>query len=84
MLGTPSLRRMVERAAVRRLLDLDELNRAMERAKRRRGIRALRTILDDWRTEDGLLPDVRSEFEALVLPRLFVQRIARTLLQAGS
>jgi Protein of unknown function (DUF559)/Transcriptional regulator, AbiEi antitoxin len=77
MLGTPSLRRMVERAAVRRLLDLDGVDRAMEQAKRRRGIAALRMILEDWRTEDGSVPDVRSEFEALVLPRLIAMGLPR-------
>jgi hypothetical protein len=77
MLGIPSLRRMVERAAVRRLLDLDAVDRAMEQAKRRRGIGALRMILEDWRTEDGSVPDVRSEFEALVLPRLIAMGLPR-------
>lgn len=42
----------------------------MAQAKRRRGIGSLRMILEDWRTSDGSVPDVRSEFEALVLPRL--------------
>jgi hypothetical protein len=77
MLGIPSLRRMVERAAVRRLLDLDAVDRAMEQAKRRRGIGALRMILEDWRTDDGSVPDVRSEFEALVLPRLIAMGLPR-------
>lgn len=77
MLGTPSLRRMVERAAVRRLLDLEAVDRAMEQAKRRRGIGALRMILEDWRTDDGSVPDVRSEFEALVLPRLIAMGLPR-------
>jgi hypothetical protein len=77
MLGVPSLRRMVERAAVRRLLDIDAVDRAMEEAQRRRGIRALRMIVEDWRTDDGLLPDVRSEFEALVLPQLIAMGLPR-------
>jgi len=77
MLGIPSLRRLVERAAVRRLLDLEATDRAMEQAKRRRGIGALRMILEDWRTEDGAVPDVRSEFEALVLPRLVAMGLPR-------
>jgi hypothetical protein len=77
MLGTPSLRRMVERAAVRRLLDLEAVDRAIEQAKRRRGITTLRMILEDWRTADGQVPDVRSEFEALVLPRLIAMGLPR-------
>jgi hypothetical protein len=77
MLGIPSLRRMVERAAVRRLLDLEAVDRAMEQAQRRRGIGALRMILEDWRTDDGSVPDVRSEFEALVLPRLIAMGLPR-------
>jgi hypothetical protein len=77
MLGISSMRRMVERAAVRRLLDLDRLDRAMEQAWRRRGIGALRMILEDWRTDDGSTPDVRSEFEALVLPRLIAMGLPR-------
>jgi hypothetical protein len=77
MLGIPSLRRMVERAAVRRLLDLEAVDRAMEQAKRRRGVGALRMILEDWRTDDGSVPDLRSEFEALVLPRLVAMGLPR-------
>lgn len=70
MLGTPSLRRTVERAAVLKLFDLGALDSALHRAKGRRGVSALRTIVEEWRTEDGTTPDVRSDFEALVLPRL--------------
>jgi hypothetical protein len=77
MLGISSLRRMVERAAVRRVLDLEGADRAIEQAQRRRGIGALRMILEDWRTEDGSVPDVRSEFEALVLPRLIAMGLPR-------
>jgi hypothetical protein len=77
MLGTPSLRRMVERAAVRRLLDLEAVDRAIEQAKRRRGIAALRAILEDWRTDDGQVPDLRSELEALLLPRLIAMGLPR-------
>lgn len=79
MLGIPSLRRLVERAAVRRLLDIDAVDQAMEQAQRRRGIGALRMIVEDWRTDDGLLPDVRSEFEALVLPRLVAMGLPRPI-----
>jgi len=70
MLGTPSLRRMVERAAVLKKLDLAALDHSLRWAEGRRGVKALREIADEWRTEDGVVADVRSEFEALVLPRL--------------
>jgi hypothetical protein len=68
--GTASLRRAVEQAAFRRSLDIDALDLAIHNAKRRRGLRILRAIADDWRTKDGQLPDVRSPFEAFALPQL--------------
>jgi hypothetical protein len=70
ILGTPSLRRAVEEAAVRKLLDIPALDLAMDSAKGRRGVPALRAIVDEWRGPDGNAPDVRSIFEARVLPRL--------------
>ncbi|HET7509829.1 MAG TPA: type IV toxin-antitoxin system AbiEi family antitoxin domain-containing protein, partial [Solirubrobacterales bacterium] len=68
--GTASLRRAVEQAAFRKSLDIDALDLAIHNAMRRRGMRILRAIADDWRTKDGQLPDVRSPFEALALPQL--------------
>jgi very-short-patch-repair endonuclease len=68
--GTASLRQVVERAAVLKLLDIGALDLAIHQAQRRRGVRVLGAIADDWRTKSGKLPDVRSDFEALVLPRL--------------
>lgn len=68
--GTYSLRLAVEQAAVRKLLDLDELDRAMRRGRGRRGVPVLRAIADEWRAPDGQAPDVRSVFEARILPRL--------------
>lgn len=68
--GVASLRKAVERAAVLKRLDVDALDLAIYNAKRRRGMRILSAIADDWRTKDGELPDIRSDFEALVLPRL--------------
>jgi hypothetical protein len=79
ILGTRSLRRAVERAAVLRLLDLEALDAAMHTAKGRPGMRALRLILADWRTEDGTTPDVRSDFEALVLPQLIARGLPRPI-----
>jgi hypothetical protein len=75
--GMPSLRRMVERAAVLRLLDLEALDLAIAMAKGRRGLGGLRTILIHWRTPDGAPPDLRSEFEARVLPRLLEKGLPR-------
>ena len=69
-LSIHALRQLVERAAVLKLLDLWELDCALERARGRRGVRGLRAILADWRPEDGTVPDVRSVFEARALPRL--------------
>lgn len=67
--GTRTLRTAVEQAAVRKLLDLDELDRAMRRGRGRRGVPALRAIAAEWRPV-GKVPDVRSIFEARMLPRL--------------
>jgi very-short-patch-repair endonuclease len=77
ILGISSLRRMVERAAVLKLLDLGALDMAIEQGKGRRGIKALKLILEDWRTEDGSVPNLRSDFEALVLPRLVAKGLPR-------
>lgn len=68
--GIDSLRKAVERAALLKRLDLDALDLAIHNAKRRRGLRILQMVVADWRTRDGKLPDVRSDFEALVFPRL--------------
>lgn len=76
-LGSPSLRRLVERAAILKLLDLEELDLAIAMARGRRGLGALRAILVDWRTPDGVVPDLRSEFEARVLPRLLASGLRR-------
>ena len=77
ILGIASLRRAVERAAVLKQLDLVALDAALLRARRRRGISALRLILEDWRSNDDTVPDVRSDFEALVLPRLLAMGLPR-------
>jgi hypothetical protein len=77
MLGDPSLRKAVERAAVLKLLDLPALDGSLQAAQGRRGILALEAIAAEWRSEDGAAPDVRSDFEALVLPRLLAMGIPR-------
>lgn len=48
VLGERSLRRVVERAAVLRMLDVPEIERSLA-VRRRRGAPVLRTILRDWR-----------------------------------
>lgn len=79
LLGLPSLRREVERAAVLKLLDIGAIDRALTRAKGRRGVKVLRTIVDEWRTDSDTTPDVRSVFEARVLPRLLALGLPRPL-----
>lgn len=68
-LGTTSLRRMVEQAAVLRALDVREVDRVLACGPRR-GAPRLRAILTAWRTEDGRLPRLRSLLEARFLPVL--------------
>jgi very-short-patch-repair endonuclease len=77
MVGLETLRRTVERAAVLKLLDLDAADLSLCHAKGRRGLRGLTAILADWRTPDGKTQDVRSDFEALVLPRLVAMGLPR-------
>jgi very-short-patch-repair endonuclease len=77
ILSLRSLRRTVERAAVLKLLDLGALDRSLEYGRGRRGLSGLKAILADWRTPDGTTPDVRSDFEALVLPRLVAAGLPR-------
>ncbi len=78
-LGIGSLRRRVERAVVLDLLDFGELDLVLAAAKGRRGVRALAAIASDWRSEDGSAPDVRSVFEARVLPELVAQGLPRPI-----
>lgn len=77
--GVKALREQVEQAAVLKLLDLDDLDLAMARAKGRSGLKWLRAIADGWRSEDGTVPDVRSVFEARALPRLVALGLPRPL-----
>src|ERR1700749_3700211 len=70
MVGLPTLRKIVGRAAILRKLDLQAVDLAIHNAKRRRGLRALELALIPYRTKDGKVPDVRSDFETLVLPEL--------------
>lgn len=71
------LRKVVGRAAIRRKLDLQASDIAIYNAKGRRGLRKLELALLPYRTKDGKVPDVRSDFETLVLPQLFDQGMSR-------
>jgi hypothetical protein len=64
-----SLRRLVEQAAVLRVLDVPAVDRILARG-RRCGAPNLRTVLDVWRTDDERKPRLRSPLEARVLPLL--------------
>lgn len=77
ILTVPSMCQVVERAAVLKLLDLDSVNRSLNDAQGRPGLKGLRRILSPWYTDDGTVPDVRSDFEALVLPRLIAMGLPR-------
>lgn len=68
-LGEKSLRRLVEQAAVLRLLDVREVDRVLARG-RRRGAPRLRVILATWRSENKKAPRLRSPLEARMLPAL--------------
>jgi very-short-patch-repair endonuclease len=67
--GWSSMRRLVEQAAVLRLLDIEEIDRILTRG-RRRGVPRLRSILAPWRETREQRPIVRSRLEARLLPRL--------------
>jgi hypothetical protein len=70
IVGLPTLRKLVGRAAIRKRLDLDAVYLAMYNAKGRRGLKALELALAPYRTKDGKVPEVRSDFETLLLPEL--------------
>jgi very-short-patch-repair endonuclease len=67
--GWGSMRRLVEQAAILRVLDIDEIDRILTRG-RRRGAPRLRAILAPWRSTAEPRPIVRSRLEARLLPRL--------------
>lgn len=68
ILGTHSLRKVVQQAAFRRALDIPAIDTALAR-HRRRGAPRLRAILADWRpvSPDA---DLRSPLEARLLPMI--------------
>lgn len=67
--GWSSMRRLVEQAAILRMLDVEEIDRVLARA-RRRGAPRLRTILAPWRQTREQQPLLRSRLEARLLPLL--------------
>ncbi len=67
--GWGQLRRLVEQAAILRLLDVNEIDRVLSRG-RRLGAPRLRTILAPWRKAGAQRPIIRSRLEARLLPRL--------------
>jgi hypothetical protein len=77
ILSLPTLRKVVGRAAILRKLDLQAVDIAMHNGKRRRGLRALELALAPYRTKDGKVPDVRSDFETLALPELIAMGLPR-------
>jgi uncharacterized protein DUF559/putative AbiEi antitoxin of type IV toxin-antitoxin system len=77
ILGLKSLRKIVGRAAMRRKLDLQAVDLAIHNARRRRGLKSLELALVPYRTKDGTVPDVRSDFETLVLPELVEMGLPR-------
>ena len=77
MVGLSTLRKTVGRAAMHRKLDLQAVDIAICNAKRRRGLKMLELALAPYRTKDGDVPDVRSDFETLVLPDLIEKGSAR-------
>jgi len=67
--GWGRLRRLVEQAAIMRLLDVEEIDRILARG-RRLGAPRLRTILTPWRDTAESRPLLRSRLEARLLPLL--------------
>jgi len=77
ILDLTALRKVVGRAAIRRKLDLQPVDVAIYNAKGRRGLKTLELALLPYRTKDGKVPDVRSDFETLVLPDLLDMDLPR-------
>jgi hypothetical protein len=77
IVGLPTLRKTVGRGAILKRLDLQAVDLAIHHAKRRRGLRALELALTPYRTKDGQVPDLRSDFETLILPELLDMGSAR-------
>jgi hypothetical protein len=74
--GTTTLRRFVEGAAVRRLLDVHMVDEILTRG-RRRGARQLRVVLIPWRSGGGEVPTLRSLLEGHLFPVLIEAELPR-------
>ncbi len=81
--GERTLRGAFESAAHKRLLDLDAIEAALGR-RRRRGAPTLRTLIAEWRAATALVPDarLRSPFEAKLLPLLATSGLPAPLVNA--
>lgn len=82
--GTRTLSRAFEVAAYRQLLDLDAIEAILARG-RRRGAPGLRVLLSAWRATGASLPvqpDLRSPFEARLLPLLATSRLPMPVVNA--
>ena len=76
------LRKTVGRAAIRQRLDVQAVDIAIHNAKGRRGLKRLELALGPYRSKDGKTPDVRSDFETLVLPDLLDLGLVRPQVNA--
>jgi len=82
MVDLNALRKTVGRAAIRKKLELQAVDLAIYNAKGRRGLKTLELALVPYRTKDGKVPDVRSDFETLILPELVELGAARPQVNA--
>jgi uncharacterized protein DUF559/putative AbiEi antitoxin of type IV toxin-antitoxin system len=77
IVGLATMRKTVGRAAILRRLNLQAVDLAIYHAKGRRGLKTLELALLPYRTKNGKVPDVRSDFETLVLPELLDRGLPR-------
>jgi hypothetical protein len=77
MVGLKTLRKTAGRAAIGKKLDMQAVDLAIYNAKGRRGLKALELALLPYRTKDGKVPELRSDFETLVLPQLLNRGLPR-------
>lgn len=76
------MRKTVGRAAIRKRLDVQAVDISIDNAKGRRGLKRLELALVPYRTKDGKAPDVRSDFETLILPELLELGLVRPQVNA--
>ncbi|HEX4731335.1 MAG TPA: type IV toxin-antitoxin system AbiEi family antitoxin domain-containing protein [Solirubrobacterales bacterium] len=75
--GEAQMRRIFERAATRRVLDLKGIDAILAGGPRRRGAPCLRRVIETWRpvVEKANYKDVRSLFEAKLLPLIAAAKL---------